>query len=406
MKEPQFESEVKEAEQDMISWRRHLHAHPELSFREYATSDYIEAKLKEFGNIAIARPTATGVIGTIEGTMPGTRASVGIRADIDALPITEETGLDYASGQPGVMHACGHDGHTAILLAVAKILARHRDSFCGTLRLIFQPAEELPPGGAIDLKRAGAADGLDVMLALHLSSAFDTAVFGIKGGTLTANVDRFDITVHGHGGHCAFPELCADPILAAASLIETLQSIVSRKTAAADPVVISVCEVSAGTAYNIIPDEARMTASVRTFGDSTRALVQREVRAMAEHVAAAQGCTAEVQWESGYPSVENDPKLADLAEACVISRFGPEKALRIGTIMPGEDFSYFIDDKPGFFAELGTRNLEKHTDRPHHNSHYCMDEDALKYGVQYFIDMVRKLLDGTRKNIPTGSPQS
>jgi len=391
-----FEPAVSELEPKLIEWRRHLHAHPEISFEETETTAYIAKALKTMGVDAVDRPTKTGLVAHIYGTKPGTPAVVGVRADIDALPMPEHSDLPYRSTVENVMHACGHDGHTAMLLGLAKLLNEKKDSFCGEARLIFQHAEELPPGGAIEMLRAGVVDGVDAMLGLHLSSNFDTGVFGVKSGVLTANVDRFDVRVIGKGGHCAFPEQCSDPVLAASETVLALQSIVSRRIAASEPAVVSVCEMHGGTAYNIIPNEVKLTASVRSFGETTRQLIEREANNICQSVAAAHNCSADFVWESGYPSVANDGRMTQIAAERIKARFGADRIERIGCIMPGEDYSYFLDGRPGFFVELGTRNANKLTDRPHHNPNYRLDEDALKIGLQYELDMVQWLLNGEK----------
>ena len=392
-----FDPEVRAIEPELIHWRRHLHQHPEVSFEETLTTLWLEQRLREMGIDAIDRPTKTGLVAHIFGTKPGKPAVVAFRADIDALPMQEDNDLPYASANAGAMHACGHDGHAAMLLSLARLLHDHRASFCGEARLIFQHAEELPPGGAIELVRAGALEGAEAVLGLHLSSAFESGMFALKEGVLTSNVDRFTVTVTGRGGHCAFPEQCADPLLAASEIVIALQSIVSRRIPANEPAVVSVCEFHAGTAYNIIPNEAVLNASVRSFGAQTRQLIEREARTICESVAAAHGCTARLDWFDGYPSVVNDAKLTTEAERVIVERFGAAQTQTIGVIMPGEDFSYMLAGRPGFFVELGTRNAEKQTDAPHHNPRYRLDEDALVYGVQYQYDFARALLDGTRR---------
>ena len=392
-----IDPEVRAIEPDLIRWRRHLHQHPEVSFEETQTTLWLEQRLREMGIDAIDRPTKTGLVAHIFGTKPGKPAVVAFRADIDALPMQEDNDLPYASANAGAMHACGHDGHAAMLLSLARLLHDHRASFCGEARLIFQHAEELPPGGAIELVRAGALEGAEAVLGLHLSSAFESGMFALKEGVLTSNVDRFTVTVTGRGGHCAFPEQCADPLLAASEIVIALQSIVSRRIPANEPAVVSVCEFHAGTAYNIIPNEAVLNASVRSFGAQTRQLIEREARTICESVAAAHGCTARLDWFDGYPSVVNDAKLTTEAERVIVERFGAAQTQTIGVIMPGEDFSYMLAGRPGFFVELGTRNAEKQTDAPHHNPRYRLDEDALVYGVQYQYDFARALLDGTRR---------
>ena len=392
-----FDPEVCAIEPDLIAWRRHMHQNPEVAFEETQTTEYLEAFLRCFGVDAIDRPTKTGLVAHILGKKPGRCATVAFRADIDALPMQEENDLPYCSRNAGVMHACGHDGHAAMLLALARLLCEHRESFSGEARLIFQHAEELPPGGAIELVRAGALDGAEAVLGLHLSSNFDTGCFASKTGVLTSNVDRFTVTVTGRGGHCAFPEQCADPLLAASELVLALQSIVSRRIPANEPAVVSVCEFHAGTAYNIIPGEATLNASVRSFGEATRRLIEREARTICQSVANAHGCTARLDWLEGYPSVVNDEALTREVEHVITARFGQGQPQSIGVIMPGEDFSFLLDGRPGFFVELGTRNPALSCDAPHHNTRYRMDEDALLYGVQYQYDIARTLLDGTRR---------
>lgn len=392
-----FDPEVCAIEPDLIAWRRHMHQNPEVSFEETQTTQYLEAFLRCFGVDAIDRPTTTGLVAHIFGKKPGRCAAIAFRADIDALPMQEENDLPYCSRNAGAMHACGHDGHAAMLLALARLLCEHRESFSGEARLIFQHAEELPPGGAIEFVRAGALDGAEAVLGLHLSSNFDTGAFACKRGVLTSNVDRFTVTVTGRGGHCAFPEQCADPLLAASEIVLSLQSIVSRRIPANEPAVVSVCEFHAGTAYNIIPGEATLNASVRSFGEATRRLIEREARNICESIANAHGCTARLDWLEGYPSVVNDEALTAEAESRITARFGEGQMQPIGVIMPGEDFSYMLDGRPGFFVELGTRNAALLCDAPHHNTRYRMDEAALLYGVQYQYDIARALLDGTRR---------
>lgn len=391
-----FDPEVSAIEPKLIAWRRHMHQNPEVSFEETQTTRFLEEQLRGFGVDRIDRPTKTGLVAHIFGKKAGKPAVAAFRADIDALPMQEENNLPYCSRSAGVMHACGHDGHAAMLLALAQLLCEHRDHFCGEARLLFQHAEELPPGGAIELVRAGVMEGAEAVFGLHLSSNFDTGVFAFKSGVLTSNVDRFTITVTGCGGHCAFPEQCADPLLAASEIVLALQSIVSRRIPANEPAVVSVCEFHAGTAYNIIPSEARLNASVRSFGAETRRLIEREARTICQSVAAAHGCTAELDWLEGYPSVINDEALTEKASRVIAARFGEARMQQIGVVMPGEDFSYLLEGRPGFFVELGTRSAELSADAPHHNPRYRMDERALILGVQYQYDAARALLNGTR----------
>lgn len=391
--------EVSAVTDELIEWRRELHKNPELSFKEFETTEFIDKKLRSFGVSEIERPTETGLVAHIYGSKDGKSAVVGVRADIDALPITEDNELPFISARPGIMHACGHDGHTAMLLGVAKLLMQSHESFCGEARLIFQHAEELPPGGAIELYRAGASKGTDALLGLHLSSVYPSGMFGLRSGALTANVDRFDITLRGKGGHCALPEQCVDPVIAGAQLVMALQTVVSRRVAANKPAVLSICKFVSGESYNIIPGEACLSGTIRSFDVQTRLFMEKEIRRITEGVALASGTSAELEWTAGYPSVFNEKSLTELAGRVICERFGGEALLDIDCVAPGEDFSYFLADAPGFFVELGTRN-DNGCDMPHHNPRYRMDESALARGLQYELDMLRALLDGTRENLP------
>ena len=396
-----FDTDVLQLEPALVACRRQLHAHPELSFQETATTRYLETQLREMGVDAIHAPCKTGRIAVIHGKKPGAARALGVRADIDALPIQEDNDLPYRSQIPGVMHACGHDAHAAIALTLARLLCAHRNAFCGEVRILFQHAEELPPGGAIEMLRAGAAEGLDALLALHLSTTFPSGYFGVRPGALTANTDRFDITIRGKGGHCALPEMCIDPIVIGAQVILALQTLVSRRVAAADAAVVSICQANAGNAYNILPNTMTLTGTTRCMGPEARAFLRREMEQIVRGITQAGGAAYDFAWQDGYPSVMNDAALTALAEQCITERFGAERVLHIGPLMPGEDFSYFLESgkRPGFFAELGTRSAACGSDQPHHNPHFKIDEDCMKYGVQFLYDMTLRLLDGTRATL-------
>lgn len=378
---------------ELHAWQEHLHRNPELSFEEFETTAYLAELLSAMPGVSVSRPTKTGLVASIRGEKDGRQTVLGVRGDIDALPIEEASGLPYASVRPGVMHACGHDGHTAMLLGLAKLLSAQRAAFSGEARLFFQHAEELPPGGAVELVRAGAADGVDAMLGLHLSTNWPTGVFGVRAGVLTAAVDRFDITVKGKGAHCSFPEQGVDAIVTAAQLILALQTISARRVAATDPVIVSICQANAGTAYNILPDEMTLTGAVRSFDPAVRERIKALIGEITAGITASAGASYDYVWDAGYASVFNDETLTALAEQTLLSRFGKEHIDHIGPIMPGEDFYAFLENRPGFFVELGSRCSEKGCDRPHHNPGYRLDQDALPYGVQYLYDMAIKLLN-------------
>ncbi len=382
----ELRQKIQGMEEEVITWRRQLHKYPELSFKEYRTTGYIKEALAGLSGIQVSHPTETSTIVDLDTGRPG--RNIAIRADIDALPIQEENDLDFRSVHDGVMHACGHDGHTAALLGVAHILANNTEYFDGKIKLIFQHAEEQPPGGAIELYEAGVMEGVDELYGFHLSSAFPTGVFGIRAGVLTAATDEFRIKVIGQGGHSAFPQLCVDPVVIGAQVITAIQTIVSRKLAASDEAVISTCMVNAGTAYNIIPDSIDLTGSIRSFSEEVREKIRGELDRISSGIAAANGGRTEYEYLYGYSSVVNAPELAAVSEEVVSSLFGPQAVMQIDKVYPGEDFSALHKDCIAMFVEVGTGDEAKGTHYPHHNASYIMDEDMLIPSVEYLIGMI------------------
>ena len=403
-----FSPEVISEIPEMTSWRRHLHQHPELSFQEKETTEYIIKILETIPGIEIRRPAKTGCIAVLRGTAPetgeeesacagGTSARkaprrILLRADIDALPIQEENDLPYRSVCSGVMHACGHDGHTAMLLAAAKLLSAHRDHLRGEVHFLFQHAEELPPGGAAELEKLGIMSGIDELYGLHLSSNFPTGSFGVRAGALTSATDRFDIRIIGKGGHSAFPETVVDPIVIAGQVITAFQTIVSRRIRAVEPAVVSICQMQAGSAYNIIPGEVTLTGSTRTFSDKTRTALPAIMEQILKGLCDSAGASYEFTFSKGYASVINDRSLTDHCREEISTWFGSSAVLDIDPLMPGEDYSALQTHCPGFFVELGARSEEKGITAPHHNSRYLLDEDALAYGLQYWVRLVQDRL--------------
>ena len=306
--------------------------------------------------------------------------------------MTETNDLPFVSVNKGAMHSCGHDGHAAMLLGIAKLFSEKTEQLKGTLVCIFQHAEEVPPGGAIEMVRAGVMEGVDEIYGIHLSSNYPTGKFGVVSGPLTSATDRFDIKVIGKGGHSSLPEQCVDPIVAAAQIVTGLQNIVARRISAYDTAVLSVCQIHGGDAYNIIPGEVTITGSVRTFSKELRNNMPVMIKEISDGIAASMGAKCEVSYERGYDSVINDEALTDTAREVIADWFGQEAVLEIQPVMPGEDFSAFTEAAgcPGVFVEIGTRNEEKGTTRPHHNTTYLMDEDGLYYGTAFFAAMIEK----------------
>ena len=366
-----------------------LHEHPELGNEETQTSSLIRRRLEDLG-IEYAVMAGTGTAAIIRGGRPG--RTIGFRADIDALPITEETGLPYASQTPGVMHACGHDGHAAVLLSAARLLAGMRDELRGEARFIFQHAEEVPPGGAAEMVQAGVVDGVEEVYGLHFTSSLPTGRFGVRSGVLTSATDRFDITVKGKGGHSAIPQECVDPVVIGAQIVLALQGIISRRLDPSQVAVLSICQVSGGSAYNIIPHTIQLTGSVRTFDKTVRENVRLWIEETARGIAQAQKGDIDFGYSYGYGCVVNDPALTEAAAAVIRETFGPQAVVPIGPQMPGEDFCHFLEKCPGFFVEVGAASPEKGITAPHHNPLYQLDEDALPLAAEYVAALLSSRL--------------
>ena len=364
-----------------IADRRWFHQHAELSFQEFETAAYIEKVLAEIPGLALSRPTATSVMAVLKTGRPG--RCLAIRADIDALPIDEANQLPYRSCNQGAMHACGHDGHAAILLNAVRLLAARREELAGELRFIFQHAEETPPGGAVEVIRAGVLEGVDEVFGLHLTSTLPTGKFGVCSGVLTSATDRFEIEITGKGGHSSMPQECVDPIVVGAQIIMGLQTVLSRSIKPSDMAVLSVCQANAGSAYNIIPGSMHLTGSVRSYDEAVRQTAEQRIRAISQGIAQAAGAAVEVDYIRGYDSIYNDPALTQWARELIAQQFGPEAVQELSPIAPGDDFCYYDQVCPGFFLELGAANPAKGSDAPHHNARYRLDEDALAYGLEY-----------------------
>jgi amidohydrolase len=358
---------------DVVAWRRHLHANPELSFQEHETSRFVEETLASFGGLELERPTPTSVVAYLRTGRPG--RTLALRADMDALPIHEESGVEFASRAPGVMHACGHDGHTAVLLAVARTLLERRDQLTGEVRFVFQHAEELPPGGAQELVAAGVLEGVDAILGAHLFSKLELGKVAVLDGACTAAADVFSVTIRGKGGHAAFPEQAIDPIAIAAQAVTNLQHIVSRATRPLDSAVVSVTRLAGGTADNIIPESVSLGGTVRTYRPEVRERTRDAIERILNGVTAAHGADYELEYTYGYDPVVNDLALAALMRDAA----GAERIVGYDPIMGGEDFSAYLRAAPGCFAFVGAGGREAY---PHHHPRFTIDERALLVAVE------------------------
>ena len=382
--------EIKRFHDEMTEWRRDIHQRPELKFEEYCTADLVAAKLKEFG-IEIHRGLAkTGVVGTINN---GDGPSIGLRADMDALPLEENNTFKHASRNPGKMHACGHDGHTAMLLGAAKYLASSKN-FKGTVNFIFQPAEEGGGGGELMIK-----EGLfemfpvDSVYGLHNWPGMPAGIFGVGSGPIMASVDTFDLTINGRGGHAAMPDQCIDPIIIASQVVSALQTIPSRNTHPVDSLVISVTKIHAGDAYNVIPDSVQMHGTVRTFQPETRKEIPSSMLRVTEGVCAAYGGTCELNYMSGYPATINSVAETEISAKAVVDLFGEENIIRNPTpSMGGEDFSYMLETRPGCYVWLGIGPGKGEGGCMLHSSRYDFNDDILPIGASYWVKLVENEL--------------
>jgi amidohydrolase len=381
---------VDEVKEEVIAWRRHLHANPELSFQEEKTAQFVYDTLQSFGNLELSRPTKTSVMARLIGHQPG--RVVAIRADMDALPIQEENTFEFASKNPGVMHACGHDGHTAMLLGTAKILSKLRDQIKGEVRFLFQHAEELHPGGAEEMVQAGVMDGVDVVIGTHLWSPLERGKIGIVYGPMMAAPDRFFIRIHGKGGHAALPHQTIDAIAVGAQVVTNLQYIVSRNVDPIEPLVVSVTQFVAGTTHNVIPGSVAIQGTVRSFDKTLRENVPKLMERIIKGITEAHGATYEFEFEYGYRPVINNDEVTRVIEETVREVLGEEAIDHIKPNMGGEDFSAFMQKAPGSFFYVGAGNKEKGIIYPHHHPRFTIDEDALEIGVRLFVHAAFKLL--------------
>ncbi|ADG07698.1 amidohydrolase [Kyrpidia tusciae] len=391
IKVEQLDHWVTEVRDDVVQWRRHLHAHPELSFEEEKTSQFVYDTLNSFHAFELDRPTRTSVVARLHGTKPG--PVVAVRADIDALPIVEENDFAFASRTPGVMHACGHDGHTAILLGVAKILSRLQEHLTGEVRLLFQHAEELYPGGARELVQAGVVDGVDAIIGAHLWTSLEVGKIGITVGPMMAAPDTFHIVIIGKGGHAGQPHLTVDSIAVAAQVVTNLQHIVSRNTDPFETLVVSVTQFVAGTTNNVIPGSAELVGTVRSFNPDLRRETPKLMERVIKGVAEAHGAAYRFTYNHGYRPVVNDARVTQRLRESMLEAFGPAAIVDNIRTMAGEDFSAYQSKIPGSFFFIGAGNPAKGIAYPHHHARFTVDEEALAIGVKAYLSGIFKLLE-------------
>lgn len=378
--------------EEVIRLRRDLHRHPELGFEEVRTAGIVADYLGALGLEVRTGVARTGVVAVIEGSEPG--PTLLLRADMDALPVHEATGVEYASTIKGKMHACGHDGHTAILLGAARVLSGMRDRIKGAVKLVFQPAEE-GPGGAEPMIAEGVLEDprVDAAVGLHLWSDFPVGRVGVQPGPFMAAADTFDVVVRGRGGHAAAPHQTVDSVLVASHLVVALQSVVSRTVDPLESVVVTVTRMHGGEAYNVIPDEVRLGGTIRSFLPELRTEVRDRVKALVEGVAAGFGASAEFHYSEGYPPVINDAAMAELVTSCCHDLLGVEAHVVDSRTLGGEDMAYFLNAVPGCYFFLGARDEEKGCDFPHHHPRFNVSEEAFPLGVELFVRVVERFFE-------------
>ncbi|KOS64040.1 amidohydrolase [Lysinibacillus sp. FJAT-14222] len=365
---------------EMVAIRRHLHMHPELSFQEQETANYIIQFYKKLGVPVEANVSGYGLIARIKGSKPG--KTIALRADFDALPIQDEKDVPYKSTVPGVMHACGHDGHTATLLIVGKLLWEMRGELAGEYVLIHQHAEEADPGGAIGMVQAGALNGVDAIFGTHLSSNHPTGMIGYRVGPMMAAVDSFEMKIQGKGGHGAHPHQTKDAIVIGSQLVMNLQQLVARRVAPTESAVLTVGSFVASNADNIIADTAYLNGTIRTFDKDVREMMEREFRRVVNGTEIAHDCTIELDYRRGYPAIVNHEKetlfVRDIAEDIC-------DALEIEATMGGEDFSYYLEEKPGTFFFTGAKPAKY---APHHHPKFDIDEKGMLIAAKVLLTAV------------------
>ncbi|MEQ8906359.1 M20 family metallopeptidase [Ekhidna sp.] len=366
---------------EILSIRRQIHAHPELSFEEHNTAAFIESKLKEFGITNVTRIAETGVTFCLNGKGEG--KTIALRADIDALPITEANEVPYKSKNEGVMHACGHDVHTSNLLGVAKILSELTDHFSGTVKFIFQPAEEKSPGGASILIKEGILQNPtpEKILGQHVMPLIPEGKVGFRKGKYMASADEVYLTVKGKGGHAAMPETFVDPIAIASQIIVSLQQIVSRMANPKIPSVLSFGKIAGGNVNNVIPDEVKIDGTFRTFDEEWRKVALQKVRDISTSIATSLGGSCDVHIASGYPFLVNDEDYTQKNIDAAKAYMGDDNVVELDLWMAAEDFAFYTHEVPGCFYRLGTRNEEKRITSGVHTPTFNIDENALKTGM-------------------------
>lgn len=380
----------REAEGFTIDVRRHLHQNPELSGAEYRTADYLEEKLKSFSGLTVTRPCKTGVAAVLQGAEPGRVYAA--RCDIDALALEEADDSPFRSRNPGVMHACGHDGNTAVLLTVAKILSEHRNMVKGTIKFIFQPSEEVSGGGSSEIIESGIVDDVDVMLAAHVRADTDVGVIRIENGETHAAVYGIRIVVHGRGGHGGFPYQCTDNVMVAAEIVCALNSVIAKDINPIKRAVFTITQFEAANANNIIPEYVTLGGTLRVLDEDAEQVILRRIKQLCNGIAAAYDVECTVDMTKEYGVVRNDDAITNCVRRIVQASLGAEHVTGDTPVMGGEDFcNYLAKCKNSCYFQIGTKGLGDGVEYPHHHPRFCLNEAGLRYGVQAWLSILTEL---------------
>jgi len=385
-----LKKDIEELLPNIIEWRRDFHRYPEVAFQETRTSQVIKEFMESL-DIPVTVFAKTGLRGILKGRSGG--RTVALRSDIDALPLKEEGDKEYISKNPEAAHACGHDGHMAILMGVIQVLAKKRDKLHGDIVFLFQPSEERIPGGAKTMIEEGALEGEDAIFGLHLWQPLPTGKVGIVKGPMMAQPDAFTIIIKGKGGHGSMPQQTVDPILAASQVVINVQSIVSRNVDPLKPAVVSFGTVEGGTIYNIIPEKVTLTGTVRSFDPEIQQLAERRLKDVVNDTCRTFGAQADIKYEQGSPAVVNEPKMVDFVQDVLSQTLGEDRLEHIDPVMGGEDFSYFLQKVPGAFLFFGMGNG---MDYPHHHPAFDLDEKALPDAARLLTALALKYLHKKR----------
>lgn len=377
----------------LVTWRRAFHRYPELSFQELHTAGRLAQELAHLGLPVRTGVARTGVVALLKGARPG--RTVLLRADIDALPLHERATHDYVSRQPGVMHACGHDAHMAILLGTAHYLAARRDRFAGQVKLVFQPAEEGPGGADLMIAEGVLADPpVEAAFGFHAWNELPVGVIGVRNGPLLAASDAFELVITGCGAHGADPHLGVDAVVVAAHLVTALQTVVSRQLSPLEPTVLTIGQIQGGSGHNILAEAAVLKGTVRTFCPELRARIPHLIEQLASGVAAAFGARAELRYRPQYPVTVNDPAMTEFVRQAARQIAGPDRVIEAPLSMGSEDMAYFLQQVPGTYFLVGSANPERGWDQPHHHPAFNLDEACLPLGMQVLAQATLDYLAG------------